>query len=134
VFRRRFAKSIFRPMENGTIANPKMRRAVVCRDTLPDTMVPDISEGRMFSQWLRDEKKIDPTTFPTYKHRYEDGRVVEARLYPNALLAEFRAHFDGVWLPERCQDYFAERDPKALPFLPALLSEPKKKLESGAAR
>jgi hypothetical protein len=83
-----------------------------------------------FSQWLRDEKQIDPTTFPTYEHRYEDGRVVRARLYPNSLLAEFRAHFDGVWLPTRCRDYFADRDPKALPFLPALLSEPKKKLAS----
>ena len=27
--------------------------------TLPENMVPDISEGRMFSKWLRD-KGIDP--------------------------------------------------------------------------
>ena len=51
--------------------------------TLPERMIPDISEGRMFSKWLRDEKGIDPATFPTYKHKYEDGRVVDARLYPN---------------------------------------------------
>ena len=42
----------------------------------------------------------------TYKHCYEDGRVVDARLYPNALLADFRAHFHEVWLPTRCEAYF----------------------------
>jgi hypothetical protein len=89
--------------------------------TLPEYMVPDISEGRMFSRWLREEKGIDPSTFPTYKHCYEDGRIVDARLYPNELIADFRAHFHKVWLPTRSAAYFAERDPRALPFLKALL-------------
>jgi KilA-N domain len=95
--------------------------------TLPEHLVPDISEGRMFCKWLR-SKDIEPNTFPTYKHRYEDGRVVDARLYPNSLLADFRAHFHEVWLPERCEDYFAERDPKALKYLPLLLPKPLKKV------
>lgn len=89
--------------------------------TLPDTMVPDISQGRMFAGWLRKERGLDPSSFPTYAHRYEDGRVVQARLYPNELLAAFRDHFQTVWLPQRCRDYFAERDAKALPYIPALL-------------
>ena len=88
--------------------------------TLPEYMVPDISEGRMFSKWLR-ERGIDPSKFPTYKHRYEDGRVVDARLYPNELIADFRKHLHDVWLPTRSESYFAERDPKALPYLTALL-------------
>ena len=92
--------------------------------SLPESMVPDISEGKMFSRWLREEKGIDPSTFPTYAHKYEDGRVVPARLYPNSLLAEFRAHFQDVWLPQRAQAYFEDRDPKALPYLPALLPKP----------
>ncbi|MBI2714073.1 MAG: KilA-N domain-containing protein [Rhizobiales bacterium] len=96
--------------------------------TLPERMVPDISEGRMFSKWLRD-RGIDPATFPTYLHRYEDGRVVEARLYPNSLIADFRAHFHEVWLPTRCEAYFRERDAKALQYLPALLPKPAKKPE-----
>ena len=50
--------------------------------TLPESMLPDISEGRMFSDWLR-EQGIDPTAFPRYTHKYEDGRKVRARLYPN---------------------------------------------------
>ena len=70
------------------------------------------------------DKGLDPSTFPTYKHKYEDGRVVDARLYPNALLADFRDHFQTVWLPSRAEDYFAERDAKALPYLPALLPPP----------
>jgi hypothetical protein len=92
--------------------------------TLPDHMVPDISEGKMFSKWLREEKGIDPSTFPQYQHRYEDGRVVPARLYPNSVLADFRAHFHDVWLPQRCEAYFASRDPSALTYLKPLLPKP----------
>ena len=89
--------------------------------TLPETMVPDISEGRMFSLWLREEKGMDPSAFPTYRHVYEDGRAVQARLYPNSLLPDFRAHFSNVWLPKRAKGYFNERDKAALPYLETLL-------------
>lgn len=92
--------------------------------TLPEGLVPDISEGRMFSKWIRDNKGVEPSTFPTYKHRYLDGRVVDARLYPNIYLAEFRAHFNEVWLPQRSMQYFQERDPAALTYLPKLLARP----------
>lgn len=88
---------------------------------MPDNMVPDISEGRMFCKWLRDEKGIETDVLPTYKHRYTDGRVVNAKLYPLALLAEFRLHFNEVWLPQRSMQYFRERSPEALPFLEPLL-------------
>ncbi len=88
--------------------------------TLPEKLVPDISEGKMFSSWLI-SKGIDPKKFPRYYHRYEDGRVVDARLYPNEVLAEFRQHFNEVWLPERSKLYFQERDPEALPYLEQVL-------------
>jgi len=93
--------------------------------TLPEHLMPDISEGRMFSDWMRKNKGVDPKTFPTYSHRFADGRVVPARLYPNEYLADFRAHFNNVWLPERAPDYFADRDPLALQHLPKLLSGPR---------
>ena len=89
---------------------------------LPDHMIPDISEGRMFSKWLREEKGIEPNEFPTYTHEYEDGRRVPARLYPNELLADFRRHFAEVWLPTRSKKYFGERDQSALPYLEEVLA------------
>ena len=89
--------------------------------TLPDKMIPDASQGKMFSNWLRSEKNIEPKSFPTYKHTFLDGRVVDARLYPNELLAEFRQHFSTVWLPHRAEGYFQERDKAALEYLPSVL-------------
>lgn len=85
--------------------------------TIPETMVPDISEGRIFCKWLRDEKGMDTDELPTYLHRYADGRAVRAKLYPLSLLEDFRKHFKAVWGPKRARAYFAERDPKALPYL-----------------
>jgi hypothetical protein len=89
--------------------------------TLPDKMIPDISMGKMFCKWLREKKGIDTNRLPTYAHRYQDGRVVMAKLYPNSVLADFRAHFHEEWLPYHAIDYFKQRDPKALPYLKKLL-------------
>jgi hypothetical protein len=88
--------------------------------TLPDRLVPDISEGKMFSKFLR-ERGVDTARMPTYEHKYEDGRVVQARLYPNSCLALFRQHFHEVWLPLRAVAYFEERDAAAVPFLHKML-------------
>lgn len=93
--------------------------------TLPDNMLPDISQGRMFAKWLREEKGLEPNDFPTYRHKYEDGRVVDARAYPNQLISDFRNHFESVWIPLRAVDYFKERDTKAVPYLTKLLPAPK---------
>jgi hypothetical protein len=88
--------------------------------TLPESMVPDISMGLMFCKFLR-SKGVDTKRLPTYNHRYQDGRVVEAKLYPNSVLADFRTHFHEVWLPKRAIEYFEKRDPKALPHLRKLI-------------
>lgn len=92
--------------------------------TIPDNMVPDISAGKMFCKWLRDEKGIDTDSLPTYRHIYGDGRVVYPKLYPNQVLADFRKHFNEVWLPLKAASYFGERDPKALEYLPKALPPP----------
>lgn len=92
--------------------------------TLPDKLVPDISEGKIFSNWLRNVKGIDPLQFPTYEHEYGDGRKIPGvRLYPDSLLPEFRAHFNNVWLLERATEYFKTKDIKALPFLAKMMDE-----------
>lgn len=85
---------------------------------LPDKLVPDISEGRMFAQWVREEKRLEPNNFPTYTHTYPDGRKIpNVKLYPNYLLADFRDHFHNVWLRERAAQYFKKKDANALPYL-----------------
>jgi KilA domain-containing protein len=91
---------------------------------LPEELVPDVSTGRMFCKWLRDEKKIDTTKLARYRHIYPDGRVVEANLYPLSLLEDFRLHFFNVWLPQKANGYFNAKDPKALPYLNKLVPLP----------
>ena len=94
--------------------------------TIPDDMVPDISAGKMFCKWLREEKDIDTDSLPTYRHEFADGRIVYPKLYPNEVLADFRNHFHKVWLPLKAEKYFKERDPKAIEYLPKLLPDLKK--------
>jgi hypothetical protein len=101
---------------------------------LPENMLPDISEGRMFCGWLRKEKGLEPDDFPTYTHIYEDGRRVQAKLYPNSVLHDFKEHFYNVWMPKRAAGYFSERDKKALPYISNMLRlsnavNPTKKLD-----
>lgn len=59
---------------------------------MPDHMILDISTGRMFSRWLR-ENGHDPDAMPSYEHEYEDGRRIQARAYPNHVLPDFRRYF-----------------------------------------
>lgn len=89
--------------------------------TLPDNLVPDISEAKIFCNWLRIEKGVEPKDFPTYDHEYADGRIVKARLYPNEYLADFRAHFNSVWLLQKAQNYFSKKDAKALPCIQQMI-------------
>lgn len=62
--------------------------------------------------------------YPTYPHEFEDGRVVQARAYPNELIGELRRFFTEEWRRTRSEKYFAERDPQALPYLKQFLSLP----------
>ena len=84
--------------------------------TLPDNLVPDISEGKVFCNWLRKNTELDPKNFKKYDHHYADGRIVQANLYPLSILEAFRNHFHTVWLPTRMIGYFKEKDPSALNF------------------
>lgn len=89
---------------------------------LPDNMIPDISQGKMFARWVREDKKMEPNDFPTYTHTYPDGRRYDGvKLYPNYLLADFRKHFFDVWMRKKAYDYFAERDTNSLPYLAEMI-------------
>lgn len=89
--------------------------------TLPDRLVPDISEGSYFCKWLRNVKKIDTSTLPKYPHEYADGRVFNANLYPDEYLPEYRKHFSQVWLLQKAQEYFAKKDKTALPYIQKMI-------------
>lgn len=87
---------------------------------LPENLVPDISEGKIFANWLRSQG-INTNKMLTYQHKYEDGRVVNAKLYPAEFLNAFRQHFSRVWLPKRAVKYFQTRDVAILPYLNKIL-------------
>ena len=89
---------------------------------LPADLMPDISLGRMFSEWLRDQG-YDPNTFPVYNHEFLDHRpIVQARLYPNELMTNFNQQLER-WLSDgRAQRYFGARDPDSIEPLDSVLS------------
>ena len=91
----------------------------------PDKIMPDISTGRMFSDFLR-SKGIDPNVFPTYEHEFADeSRMpVQARLYPIEYLPDFRMYFNETWLPMKAREYFQQRFPRALPYLSRIVRLP----------
>lgn len=84
---------------------------------LPQKLMPDISLGRFFSGILR-ERGLDPDSFETYSHEFDDGRrpVVEARLYPNELMTMFNYEINN-WIKNKSITYFGERDKSAVPLL-----------------
>jgi hypothetical protein len=93
---------------------------------MPEKLWPDISQGKMFARYLREEFDVDTDSLPTYTHTFEDGRdPVYPKAYPNTYLPIFREHFTDVWLPTRAEEYFAEKDPKALGYLKKALPAPK---------
>ncbi len=85
---------------------------------IPAGWVPDISVGKLFCKWLRHERSIDTDALATYTHSYGDTRKdVQAKLYPDNLLADFRRWFRTKWLPEHGMTYFKKKDPSSLTYL-----------------
>ncbi len=85
---------------------------------IPKDWVPDISVGKAFCKWLRDIKGVDTESLPSYEHDYCDGRpLVDAKMYPDELLADFRRWFRTHWLPKYGVSYFKRKDPDSLAYL-----------------
>lgn len=82
---------------------------------LPKKMMPDISLGRMFSKWLRDNGH-DPDSFPTYKHVFDDGKrpPVLARLYPNEIMTDFNQQLNNWITSGKALNYFKTRDKSSI--------------------
>lgn len=84
---------------------------------------PDISVGRIFCAFLRDEHGVDTDSLPKYEHEYPDGRVVPANAYPNRYLGIYKDWFINVYMPGPGRALLAKREPTSLPYydqLPAL--------------
>jgi prophage antirepressor-like protein len=87
-------------------------------------MYPDISVGRMFSDYLKRMDSEFKDNYKMYFHSFPDDRSdVEARMYPLEALPTFRRFIYEKWIPNNAQKYFKDRDPLALDYLPKLLGD-----------
>jgi prophage antirepressor-like protein len=77
---------------------------------------PDVSVGRLFSDWLKENHPDVCGDYKMYSHVTPQWEG-EARQYPNALLPLFREFVDTVWMEEHFERYFNKRDPAALPYM-----------------
>ena len=87
-------------------------------------MYPDISVGKIFSNYLKKTNSPFEGSHKYYNHSFPDDRPdVEARMYPIEVLPTFRKFIFEKWIPENAQNYFKERDPLALDYFPKLLEK-----------
>ena len=84
-------------------------------------MMPDISVGRGFADFLKRHNSEFYSTAKTYRHTFPDGREVDANMYHIDALPMFIRYINEDWIPNRATDYFKKRDPLALEYLPKLL-------------
>ena len=83
---------------------------------------PDNSVGILFSKYLQKHYPEHASKHKPYLHTFQDGSEFECRQYKNELMHIFIQFVEDVWIPERAAAYFATRDPKALDYLPKLIS------------
>jgi hypothetical protein len=96
-------------------------------DKAPDgtELRPDVSVGRRFAKWLRENYPDVCGEYTMYLHWTAAGEF-EARQYRNELWSLFIEYVDSVWIPKHSEEYFKTRDAAALPYLPRLLHAPKR--------
>ncbi|HEY9703138.1 MAG TPA: hypothetical protein V6C58_11865, partial [Allocoleopsis sp.] len=91
---------------------------------LPHGSVPDISVGKCFCSYLRENGyNLDDVTMK-YKHYYPDGRVIDANIYHDSLLAEFRKWVQLTYKISQLPKYLKKNYPTALPTFNKLLGLP----------
>lgn len=71
---------------------------------------PEISVGRMWAAYVREQLHIDTNKLPTYPHSGPGiKRESLAKCYPMDILEDFRKWFRFVYLPNHCPVYVANR-------------------------
>jgi hypothetical protein len=76
---------------------------------------PDVSVGRLFSDWLKERRPTISGEYTFYLHKTPEWEG-EARQYPISILPLYIEFIDTVWIPEHSERYLKTRDPAALPF------------------
>lgn len=91
---------------------------------VPAKLMPDISMGKIFSNWLRTQG-YDPDSFDTYEHVFDDGvrPVVPARLYPNELMSSFNLELEKWIRSGKALEYFSSRDVNSIKAIKAVYAE-----------
>jgi len=92
--------------------------------TTGQKITPDISIGQMFCRHMRAQGHDVDGEVQKYTHYYPDGRIVNANIYPDRWLEEFRTWFNNVWKQDRLLNYLGSRDPESLPSIGRLLGLP----------
>ena len=82
---------------------------------------PDVSVGKLFASYLHETHPEHEHDFKPYLHQLPNGREIEARQYKLELLPVFIQYVDNKWIKERAYQYFLERDPKVIEYLPKLI-------------
>lgn len=85
-------------------------------------MMPDISVGRGFAQFLKLNSSEFFDTHKTYKHKFPDGRIIDANMYSIDALPMFIRYIEEDWLINKAQTYFRDKDPMALDYLPKIIA------------
>lgn len=99
----------------------------VMADRAPDGKEnrPDVSAGRLFSDWLKREHPTVSSAFSYYMHKTPEWEG-EVRQYPRSILPLFLEFLDEEWIPNHAPRYFKTRDAAALPYLQRILPSPDK--------
>lgn len=125
----------------------EVRLNYIVPDISPATekrLIPDISIGRMFNQFLRSEEETavearreflgdgSPLDFRRegqnfheikyYNHVYPESshgknNIQEATAYPIKYASIFDYYLQEWWIPDRCLGYLQERDPEGIDYI-----------------
>lgn len=93
---------------------------------IPDSAIPDISIGKHWATYLRDEHNIEPnkicTTYPhTYPGKYDKRGTQWANAYPEEMLPLFRQWFRSTYRPVKLPAYIKRQHKGLLPVVGQLL-------------
>jgi hypothetical protein len=73
---------------------------------LHDRATIDISVGRAWCHWLREEENYDTSTLEDYTHYYPDNRGEQlAHIYPFQLLGKFHQWLQDTYIPDKFPCY-----------------------------